>query len=120
MGSIIGACLGIIGTSINYGLKKRDIQKLVHMIEVQNSQNHSLSLNASDSETKIEEKTVFPIEVKSTETQTEIRSDKIVEIISSTESNLEYKMKVNSLMTVVTTYALIAITLPLILRAFSD
>src|ERR1700761_6522155 len=108
MGSIIGACLGIIGTSINYGLKKRDIQKLVHMIEVQNSQK-----NSSDSQT-IEEETVVPIEVKSSETQTEIRSDKIVEIISSTESNLEYKMKVNSLMTVVTTYALIAITLPLI------
>jgi hypothetical protein len=56
-----------------------------------------------------------------TETQTDnISEDKIVEKISLTESNLEYKMKINAITTVAAIYALIAITLPIILRLFPD
>lgn len=115
IGSIIGACLGIIATSVNHALKRKDFKAIAHLIETQNNPNigmPSLAIPVSDTKT---------LTKVTTETQTDNNSeDKIVEVISLTESNLEYKMKVNSIATVAATYALIAITLPIIVRLFTD
>lgn len=136
IGSIIGAALGIIATSINHALKRRDFKELAKMIESQNLQNSNLPANNNNNPTEMmasiagsENKTIaspqtieMVVPQKSTETQTdlEMKQDKIVEYISVAESNLEYKMKVNALTTVAATYALIAITLPIIIRFLTD
>jgi hypothetical protein len=115
IGSIIGACLGIIATSVNHALKRKDFKAIAHLIETQNNPNigmTSLAIPVSNTNT---------LTKVTTETQTDNNNeDKIVEIISLTESNLEYKMKINAITTVAATYALIAITLPFIVRFFPD
>lgn len=46
------------------------------------------------------------------------RNTELSNLIHETESNLEYKMKINSLATVAITYALIAVTVPLLIKFF--
>ncbi|XP_054159545.1 mitochondrial potassium channel-like [Oppia nitens] len=142
LGTIIGACLGIIATSVNHAFKRRDFKELAKMIETSNASKVALNSSSSSvatttseplahennsmaSNATIAKSTVITM-TTTNETQTDPQSttrdddNKIVECIANTESNLEYKMKVNSLTTVVVTYALIAITLPIIIRVFSD
>ena len=119
IGSIVGACLGIIGTSINYGFKKRDFNRMLNLIETQNSEFNRVT-ESRLKPLEAEQSQPIPMTSKnSMQTQTEhINEETIVETILNTGSNLEYKMKVNTLATVVLTYALIAVTIPLILRVF--
>lgn len=46
------------------------------------------------------------------------RNQELSILIHETESNLEYKMKINALATVAVTYALIAVTVPLLIKFF--
>lgn len=121
IGSVVGAGLGIIGTSINYGFKRRDFNKMLQLIETHNSE---LSRTAQDMPTSGQspqgQEVVRPVQLDTSTQTTQLKEETIVETILNTESNLEYKMKVNSLATVVLTYALIAVTLPLILKAFGQ
>ncbi|CAG2106755.1 unnamed protein product [Medioppia subpectinata] len=118
-GTIVGACLGIIAASINHAFKRRDFKELAQMIEL--TKNYKLEVTNTSIPDTVREETPVLVEKTSIQTQTDNRNeDKIVEIITNTESNLEYKMKVNSLTTVVATYALIAITLPIIIRFLGD
>ncbi|RWS16201.1 coiled-coil domain-containing protein 51-like isoform X1 [Dinothrombium tinctorium] len=125
IGSIVGALLGIVATSINHALKMKDFKQLVKAIETKNSTTSEVadqlrndivrSLPTVDRGTQVEALDVKGAKVLLQE-NLEKSSIKVAEILSVAESNLEYKMKMNAIVTVVTTYALIAITLPLIIK----
>ena len=120
IGSIIGAALGIIGTSINHAMKRNDFKKILEAIETSNQSQELLVKRviedakevsyAPPQEHKIEAQTV---NAESLETQIE-------SLIQTTENNLEFKMKMNALTTVTVLYALIAVTLPLIMKLTGD
>lgn len=116
IGSVVGAVLGIIATSINHALKMRDVRQLVKIIETQNLVN-------SKPETTVLTSTsdnVKSYQVAQSQTEPFQNENQIVQIITTTESNLEYKMKINSLTTVIATYALLAVTLPIIIKFLTD
>jgi hypothetical protein len=150
IGSVAGAILGIIATSINHALKMKDVKQLVKAIETQNAVNTELILNGTSNQVKTSDE-----EIQTTSSSSQTSSDPVIhevrfqgkeettsgdatstpsstssstpssdphwaELLSNTESNLEYKMKVNSLTTVVLTYALIAISVPILMRIFGD
>lgn len=135
IGSIIGACLGIIATSINYALKRKDFKEIAKMIENQYVHAHSIAgvdasetslvrahLSPNEPKAVEDERLRHKVEVSSVETQTDCDHDenKIVEYITLTESNLEYKMKIHSIATVAAIYAMVAIILPIVIKMFSD
>lgn len=112
--SIVGACLGIIATSINYALKKKDFKEILEYIKNHVDKSYSNDI-AFDS------RPISHVENRTIETQTESlpKLDEIVEVINTTESNLEYKMKINSLATIAALYSLLALTVPFILKLFT-
>lgn len=120
IGSIIGALLGILGTSINHAMKRNDFKKIIDAIET-STQSQELLVKKVIEDVK---------EVTPTSTSSESSSDtiqakedlesQIQSLIQTTESNLEFKMKMNALTTVTVLYALIAITVPLIFKFIGD
>lgn len=113
--SIVGACLGIIATSINYALKKKDFKEILEYIK------QHVDKSYSNDESAFVSRPIKHVENRTIETQTESlpKLDEIVEVINTTESNLEYKMKINSLATIAALYSLLALTVPFILKLFT-
>lgn len=110
LGSVAGALLGIIATTINYALKKNDFKRILEAIE--NRQEPQVI--------------VVPEVAPATESADNSKiQEQIVELIDTlrtthelSQSDLEYKTKVNAIILVATSYALIALTMPLIFKIF--
>ncbi|RWS21405.1 hypothetical protein B4U80_06460 [Leptotrombidium deliense] len=119
IGSVVGALLGIIATSINHALKMKDFKQLVKAIETKNV---SLTSVVEDEQFTDKEIQVATLDVTGAKVliqeNLEESNKKIEEIMLNAETNLEYRMKINAIVTVVMTYALIAVTIPLIMKFF--
>lgn len=129
IGSVAGALIGIIGATISHSRKMQDINKLLAVIEQQKSEvmrTDASNVQGETSNTSVESELPaaqlgIPTGIPSDNPKAEsISEGQIANLLSDTESNLEYKMKLNSLATVVATYSLIAITIPVILKLLSD
>ena len=124
IGSIVGALLGIIGTSVNHAMKRSDFKRILEAIE-SSSQNQQQLVEKVLQDVK-ETTTPLPSESQEEETNQvnschkESLENQIESLIQTTESNLEFKMKMNALTSVAVLYALIAVTLPLIMKFISD
>lgn len=133
----MGAVLGIVATSINHAMKMNDLKRILTAIEAQNNVVIAKTTEVLDNENElnlVEDKDVVvkavPVSDDISSSVTTIPSEQfrpstadisdISAMLSSTESNLEYRMKLNTLATVVGTYALIAITFPIVLRLLGD
>lgn len=132
IGSIVGALLGIIGTSINHAMKRNDFKKILEAIET-SSQSQELMIDKVLKDVKFSNESSSPpsLSVKPSQTTAQEQSSpatpptipfetQIESLIQTTESNLEFKMKMNALATVAALYALFAFTVPLILKFIGD
>ena len=125
LGSLIGAALGIIGTSINHALKNRDFKKILAAIESKNHKEQSAfnevehRPNEPSNDSDIVEKVSSRVIAQVNERE-KPREAEIFQRIGESESSLQYRMKVNAICTVTATYILIAVTLPLIMRLCGD
>ena len=74
--SIVGACLGIIATSINYALKKKDFKEILEYIKNHVDKSYS-------NESAFDSRPMKHVENRTIETQTESlpKLDEIVEVI---------------------------------------
>lgn len=125
LGSLIGAALGIIGTSINHALKNRDFKKILQAIESQSNKEHAVfnevehhsegTLSDSDVIDKISARVIAQIDERQKPQEAEI-----IQRIEESERSLQHQIKVNALFTVTATYILIAVTIPLIMRLCGD
>ena len=123
LGSLVGALLGVIATTINYALKKSDFNKILEAIENQSRiQQEAVALIAtSDDPRPFDPKSqVSPQEQSELLIESEEKQARLVELIENSHSELEYKMKVNAIIVVVVSYALIAVTMPIIFKLFGD
>lgn len=139
--SIVGALLGIIGTTVNHSLKMKDFKKILDTIQVQQQQLQTVAqTEAGSADTKefvshlraLSQKTVDNHHQKTSEVndksleliskleESQKLNNELTDLIQATKSSIEYKMKVNALMTVVITYGLIAITVPIISKFLGD
>jgi len=127
IGSIVGALLGVIGTSINHAMKRSDFKKILEAIETQeilvmkaiedakdvsSSANEDQSSPASDKENQSQGQSITTV---SEDFESQLQS-----LIQTTENNLEFKMKMNALTTVAVLYALIAVTMPILFKLTGD
>lgn len=111
LGSVAGALLGIIATTINYALKKNDFKKILQAIESRPEPQVILVPEKANSSI------VEPVDTKIQEQIVEL-IDTLRTTHESSQSDLEYKTKVNAIIIVATSYALIALTMPLIFKMF--
>lgn len=123
LGSLIGAALGIIGTSINHALKNRDFKKILQAIEVQSQQ---IQLQSEQLVFNHEQK-IQPIEEGHSETVIHINEkpeekvdDAVIKRIQESEVCLRHQMNFNSLATVGATYLLIVVTLSFMMKIIGD
>ena len=133
IGSIIGALIGIIGSSINNAMKMKEFKNIVlssiqaqqlsssgYMAEgIGKSSNNSVLAQSSEELGEIEKKRQI-LEEQHAKLGEEIRKrdQELSNLIHETGSNLEYKMKINALATVAVIYASIAVTIPLLIKFF--
>lgn len=123
MGSLIGAALGIIGTSINHALKNKDFKTILLAIESQSHKQHSdfngekhnpnlLSQNNDDIVEKVSSRVIEHL-VKN---KVPHDGSEIMERISATESILHHQVNRTAIYTATASYILIALTVTLITR----
>ena len=125
LGSLVGALLGVIATTINYALKKSDFKRILEAIENQSRiQQEAVALIVpSDdprSKSNDQKSQVLADEQKQLLMKNEEKQAQLAELIETSRSDLEYKMKVNTIIIVAASYALIAVTMPLIFKIFGD
>jgi hypothetical protein len=123
MGSLIGAALGIIGTSINHALKNKDFKKILQAIQSHKDTEQS-DFNEGEHDMNLLSKDVIEDVVKEVSSRMIQHMDKqeqqpqseIMDRIRESESILQHQMRLNAICTITATYILIAVTLPLISR----
>ena len=141
--SIAGALLGIVGTTVNHSLKMKDFKKILAAIQEQQrlqSQQHSelimhqehlkpsasIATTSNSSSQYEEDFSVTSEQSQKTEEliqrlqESQKLNSELSDLIEASKTSIEYKMKVNALMTVVITYGLIAISLPIIFKFLGE
>ena len=104
IGSLIGAALGIIGTSVNHALKNRDFKKILHAIELQNSLQEDLFNELQRRDLQEEQVSVKEaVEDREGEQQTLLQ-------------RMQHQAKVQAMCTAAVTCIVMLVTLPLVLR----
>ncbi|KAI1301657.1 hypothetical protein HDE_02767 [Halotydeus destructor] len=119
VGSVVGAFLGVVGASINHSVKMKDFKKVLEVIEGQNAlylaRENFADENMSNADTMSAETTAQVDEVPITFNQP-FDDAKLAQLLLVTQNNIDHRMRQNLLVTVAATYALLVITIPLILK----
>lgn len=127
MGSLVGALLGILGTSINHAMKNKEMKKILEAIEasyanqeelVKRLQENNMAVRTapiSEHLTESDKRVSNQQEVPSTTPQPQIDMESLETLITEAKEDLEKKIQTNTLIQTIALSSLLLLTIASVL-----